>query len=159
MKNPASGATRGLFEITIGRKPKVSTPNYSSNDPFRKPWGDATLEGAWRAMREGIEHHEPEIVSFTAYRQAFKNGAAMVLARVLHRGLTVEAVPLMGDEEGLAALSVGAAVLVMSAHPEWGDTHGDCVLAGAVAMQTLFRACHYSANEAQRQVENFEVAR
>ena len=119
------------------------------------PAANDTLESAWKALFADLSRLEPNAVTSTAYRQAFKNGAAIILGRVLVRGS--DSIPPAADTQESEMLAVSAAMTVMTFHPEWSDRHRDCVLAGALSMFTLLRAIGRSPHEARVEMENFRI--
>jgi hypothetical protein len=115
-----------------------------------------TLESAWNALFADLRRLEPNAVtSPAAYRQAFKNGAAMILGRALVRGPGV--IPPLADTRETEMLAAGAAMTAAAFHPEWTGRHRDCALAGALSMFTLLQAIGRSPREAQVEMEDFRI--
>jgi hypothetical protein len=93
------------------------------------------LTAAWDALAQDL----PPSDDRTSLRQAFKIGASAIYARAFVRGVDVV---ISTDEVEIVRLTVG---LMRMVHPEWDGAidaaapHRDCVIAGALAVQTLLR--------------------
>jgi hypothetical protein len=88
---------------------------------------------------EGWNHFEPDlrrlstVETMQSLRQAYKNGAAMILARLMVRG--PEAItPLFDDVRAMQMLRPFAEYVRETVHPEWTELHLDCVFAGGWTM-------------------------
>jgi hypothetical protein len=112
-----------------------------------------TLESGWSAFATDL-YRRPQSAgdSKATHRQAFKNGAAFILARALLHGL--DALP----QSDLAAMQFLAprVDLTRDVHPEWTDLHADCVIAGGLTALTLLHGGRTPA-EVKKEIEGFEL--
>jgi hypothetical protein len=106
----------------------------------------AELGEGWTAFAANLPQ-QPEYrrLELPAYRQAFKNGVAAVLARGITRGpgalaayLSVDKLPRIDDVGVLQDILWPMWVQSQHAHPDWHDLHLSALIAGGIAVMTLF---------------------
>jgi hypothetical protein len=89
----------------------------------------------------------------STHRQAFKNGASVVLARALVHGL--EAILPWSDDVAAMMFLAPMADYMRRLHPEWTELHADCVIMGGFAMITVLLAIGRPLLEAKKEIEAF----
>jgi hypothetical protein len=97
---------------------------------------DAPFEMAWSAFWADARNLS---VDRPGLRQAFKTGAAFLIARGVVRGS--DAFRALIDDDVRVVQEVWSwAATNMMVHPDWSKVHRDAILAGALAVGTLVRA-------------------
>jgi hypothetical protein len=104
----------------------------------------STLDRAWQAFESDLLRHEKRVTP--AFRQAFKNGAARVVA--MHE--------IPWDDVELVQRIGPWVLLCLDIHPDWTERHRDCMLAGGLAAATILRGGE-SASALVNDIKAFEV--
>ena len=114
--------------------------------------GADPLQVAWDARVADLRRRRLDLADLKSYRQAFRNGAALTVTRAMVRGL--DALPANAGGDEAMALAARTAKAALALHPEWDAAHGDCALAGSLAVLILLRLDGLPASELQRQAQD-----
>jgi hypothetical protein len=108
----------------------------------------ATLKTGWDTFAcDLVEQPDYRSESHGAYQQAYRNGAAAILARGAVQGSTaltkyfssIAKGPHIDDELALQEIILPAWAISQTAHPEWSELHRDaCISGGLAALVMLF---------------------
>ena len=111
---------------------------------------ERTLESGWDALWFDLQHRTKDI---HGCRQAYKNGAAIIAARLQVRGrpALLKMIELGGDEILQACWPL--IMRTVDLHEDWGEPQRDATVAGVFAALMLVRLMEPLV----KQVEEFRV--
>lgn len=97
---------------------------------------DTTLEAGFAALWVDLE---PRCSDIHSARQAYKNGAAIIGARLQLRGRRAIDKIIQAGEDATLQLMWPWVQQCLYAHPEWTNAHRDAIVAGGFAALAVVR--------------------